>query len=153
MEWTNIIYFTELWKIACYCFLKKDFWESSSFSLLLLSSSTTRASHFTCVATDLASSIRGAVSRSITQPCILWLCQLSNCMQKERKDESIIKSNNASVLNSFEYPLFQNLYSNSYQLPSCGTTWLKENKTVTVTEPRLCGKATLHNVFCFALLF
>lgn len=41
----------------------------SSLSLLLLSISTTRASHFNLVARALAISMREAESRNITQPC------------------------------------------------------------------------------------
>lgn len=50
------------------CFLKNGFWQTRSFLSLLLSSSTMRASHLSCVVIDLAASTRCAASRIITQP-------------------------------------------------------------------------------------
>lgn len=52
------------------CLLEKGFWQIRSLSSLLLSISTTRASHFICVVSDLANSISGARSLRITHPCI-----------------------------------------------------------------------------------
>jgi len=57
--------------VYCACapyFLRKGFWQTSSFSSLAMSRSKIRASHLSWVTTDLAASIRGAASRIMTQP-------------------------------------------------------------------------------------
>lgn len=59
-----------------YGFLMKGFWQINSLSSLLLSISTTRASHLSWVARTLAVWIRWAASRSMTQPCICTIFQL-----------------------------------------------------------------------------
>lgn len=55
--------------------LKKGFWQIRSLWSLSLSISTTRASHFSRVVRALADSIKGTVSRIISQPCTHEQCR------------------------------------------------------------------------------